>query len=206
LADSSGAQIPGICTRACNPAAATESTGGCRPGMVCTGFWTAQENLLPDSPGCFPHCQSDSDCVGATSGGASAPRCNARTGLCGPSGVNLALSVDGDACNPVTIGSTGVGTCRGTCFGVNSLIAGQGVCGSFINLAVAPGCPDNPSLILPRAPGNDNRAICVFKSCSRNAECASPLRCVYPEADGVVRSDLSPICSYTSTRQPSGLP
>lgn len=195
----------GLCTRACNPAATSESTGGCRPGMVCTGFWSSQEGSIPDSPGCFPFCRTDSDCVGATSGDAGAPRCNPRVGFCGPTGINLALSVDGDACNPASIQSSGVNTCRGVCFRVSDDTS-QGVCGSYLNLGVATSCPDNPTLILPRAPGNDNRAICVFKSCSRNSECASPLRCVYPEGAGTVRSDLGAICSYATALQPGGIP
>lgn len=197
----------GICTRACNPAATGEASGGCRSGQVCTGFWySTPSGSAQDSPGCFPHCQTDAQCAGVVaSGGASAMRCNTRTGRCGPAAADLSLRFDGDACNPAEVMATSRPVCRGLCFRVDS-DSTHGICGSYLDLGVGTNCPDNPTLIRPVAPGNDNAAICVFKNCARNSECASPLRCVYPESAGAVRMDVASRCAYASALQPAGIP
>ncbi|MDO9017438.1 MAG: hypothetical protein Q8S73_25085 [Deltaproteobacteria bacterium] len=196
----------GFCLRACNPAAASEATGGCRAGQVCTGFWLyAPSASAVDSPGCFPHCATDAHCAGAGSGDAGLMRCNVRTGRCSTTPVNLTLRFDGDPCDPSEVMATGRPVCRGVCFRVGT-DATQGICGSYLNLGVSTDCPDNAALIRPVAPGNDNEAVCVFKNCLHNSECTSPLRCVYPEAEGVVRDDIAPRCHYATALQPAGLP
>ncbi len=195
----------GICTRTCNTAATSEATGGCRAGMVCTGFWFNQTSGLPDDPGCFPHCQTDAHCTGTVFSGTSTPRCNVRTGLCSNVPLNLALTVDGNACDPAAIEGSGVGTCRGTCFNVDSDPT-HGVCGSYINLAVTPSCPDNPSFIQPLAAPDDNRALCLLKACANNSGCTTPLRCVYPERGGSIVTALGSRCGYPTALQPSGIP
>lgn len=37
--------------------------GGCRDGYVCTYFWYAQPAEEEESPGCFPFCTSDAQCM-----------------------------------------------------------------------------------------------------------------------------------------------
>ncbi len=192
------ADIPdgqGICGRACNPRT-------CRAGTACTSFWyntPATEGA--DSPGCFAHCQNDAQCAGVATTTGALNRCNTRTGRCAPAPVNLALAVDGDPCNPASTSPQ----CRGLCFPATTSPT-QGVCGSFINLAATTSCPDNPAAIVPLGPGDDDLAICVFKTCAHNSECTSPLRCVYPESLGSVRNDLAGRCSYVSALQPTGIP
>ena len=196
----------GMCLRACNPAATREATGGCRSGLVCTGFWyTVAEGGAQDSPGCFPFCTSDAQCAGAVAGDAGIPRCNVRTGRCSSAPTDLALTSDGDACNPSLVMSSGRSACRGTCFRLGP-DATQGVCGSYLNLAVGPNCPDNPAFVRPLSRGNDNLAICVFKTCLHNSECGSPLRCLYTESVGTIRSELPASCTYVTALQPDGLP
>jgi hypothetical protein len=196
----------GLCTRACNPAATSEATGGCASGQMCTSFWAytpAGEGL--DSPGCFPRCETDAHCAGVTSMGMALPRCNVRTGYCSATPANLALRFDGDPCDPAAITSSMVPVCRGVCFRVDADPT-HGICGSNLNLGVTTNCPDNPALIRPVAPANDNAGICVFKNCMHNSECTSPLRCVYPESAGAVRNDVAARCSYVTALQPSGIP
>lgn len=189
----------GVCTRACNPAATSEATGGCAPGNVCTGYWE-QQSAGPDAAGCFPFCTSNSQCAGVMANGTPLSTCNTRLGICTPTGVNPSLLSDGEPCNAQT--TTPV--CRGICFGVNTAMPSQGICGSYINLAVTSTCPDGAA-ILPISPGNDNRAVCLFKSCTRNNDCTSPLRCVYPERDGAVRMDAIPSCNFPTALQPTGI-
>jgi hypothetical protein len=203
------ADIPeaqGMCLRACNPAATSETTGGCRDGEVCTGFWAyTPATSMQDSPGCFAHCQNDSQCAGATAGDASVMRCNTRTGRCGATVADLSLRFDGDPCDPSAIMTSGRPACRGVCFRIDS-DATHGICGSYLNLGVTTNCPDNPALIRPVAPGNDNAAICVFKNCAHNSECTGPLQCVYPESAGMIRMDVASRCSYVTALQPAGIP
>ncbi len=194
----------GLCTNSCNPEATSATTGGCRPGLVCTGYWMTQSSGVPDNPGCFPFCTSDAQCAGVSSGGTPYTHCNTRLGYCMTAGANLTLSPDGSACNPDAITASGVTTCRGTCFTVDTDPT-HGLCGSYINTAVTSACPDPTSAVAPRAPAGDNLAICVYRSCAHNTDCGSPLHCVYPESAGAVRSDLPPICSYATPSQPSGI-
>ncbi len=194
----------GVCTRACNTAATSESTGGCRPGYVCTGFWE-QQTAAPDAAGCFPFCTNDSQCVGVSSSGGAANRCNVRTGFCSSAPANLALRPDGEPCDPQEVQTSGLPQCRGVCFRVSNTDMTRGLCGSYMNLAVSTACPDSAAT-LPLGPGNDNRALCLYRTCTRNAECTSPLRCIYPERDGAVRMDSIPSCNYPTALQPSGIP
>ena len=197
----------GMCLRGCNPSGTSESSGGCRAGQVCTAFWTgAPSGSTLDSPGCFPHCATDAQCAGAVSGDAGLMRCNVRTGRCSPTAADLTLAADGAPCDPSLVMSTGRAACRGLCFRLAAGAATQGICGSYVNLAVSPNCPDEPTLIRPLARAGDNLGICVFKTCLHNSECAAPLRCSYPESGGVVRDDLAPSCSYETALQPGGIP
>jgi len=196
----------GLCLRACNPAATSEATGGCRSGQVCTGFWAyTPATSGQDTPGCFPHCETDANCVGVVGGDAGLMRCNIRTGRCSPTPVDLSLRFDGDPCDPSAVMSSGRPACRGVCFRIDTTPT-HGLCGSYLNLGVSTNCPDNPALIRPVAPSNDNAAICVFKNCAHNNECASPTLCVYPESGGMIRTDVASRCAYPSALQPSGIP
>jgi hypothetical protein len=196
----------GLCLRACNPAAVSEATGGCRAGQVCTSFWPyAPSASALDSPGCFGLCTTDAQCAGAVAGDAGVPRCNVRTGRCSAAPVDLTLRFDGDACSPAEILAGGRAQCRGTCFRIDDDTS-HGICGSYLNLGVGTNCPDNPALIRPVAPSNDNLAICVYKNCLHDSECTAPLHCVYPESMGAIRNDIAPRCSYLSALQPTGVP
>jgi hypothetical protein len=199
-----------ICTAACRPTAMTVATGACRPGFVCTGWWYTHMGGRPDSPGCFPFCSQNSDC----GMGAPGPMCNARTGSCGTTGVDMSRLPDGSPCNPMmTVMVPGEMRprnvqCRGICFATSSANRTQGICGSFINTRVATACPDDPDNIDPRAPmGADNLAICIFRNCTTNADCRSPHVCRYPEdAMGMPVTDAPTLCDYPSMRQPMGIP
>ncbi len=209
LTQGEGAMANSICTAACRPTAMTVATGACRNGFVCTGWWYTRMGGRPDSTGCFPFCSTNADC------GAGAPGmvCNARTGSCGMNGVDMTRLPDGSPCNPrMTVMVPGSMRpqnvqCRGICFGTSSARPTEGICGSFINTRVATGCPDDPDGINPLAPmGTDNLAICIFRSCTTNADCRSPHVCRYPEdAAGTPATDREPTCDYPTTAQPSGI-
>jgi hypothetical protein len=119
--------------------------------------------------------------------------------------VDLSLRFDGDPCDPSVVMSSGRPVCRGVCFRIDSTPT-HGLCGSYLNLGVSTNCPDNPALIRPVAPSNDNAAICVFKNCAHNNECASPTVCVYPESAGMIRTDVATRCAYPTALQPTGIP
>ena len=199
-----------ICAAACRPAGTTAATGACRSGFVCTGWWYTHAGGTPDTTGCFPFCSQNSDC-GA---GAVGSLCNARTGACGTTGVDTTRLPDGSPCNPtITVMVPGSTTprnvqCRGICFSTSSMRPTEGTCGSFINLRVATGCPDDPTNITPRVPmGTDNLAICIFRGCSRNSDCRSPHICRYPEdATGMPVTDAPTTCDYPTTAQRTGTP
>ena len=199
-----------ICTASCRPAAMTVATGACRAGFVCTGWWYTHAGGRPDSTGCFPFCSQNSDC----GTGAAGMVCNARTGACGTTAVDMTRLPDGSPCNPrMTVMVPGSTTprnvqCRGICFSTSSMRPTEGICGSFINTRVATGCPDDPDAIDPRAPqGTDNLAICIFRSCTSNSDCRSPHICRYPEdAMGMPVTDAPTTCDYPSTAQPRGIP
>jgi hypothetical protein len=52
----------------------------------------------------------------------------------------------------------------------------------------------------------DDIAFCVYRDCTRNADCGATLRCVYPERTGTPDRTLPPICSYPTPAQPGGIP
>lgn len=207
-----------FCTRTCEPSASSERTGACRAGHVCTYFWLSQPVGETETAGCFPFCASDSQCVGVpvrdgTTGevvpGMMASRCNTRTGFCQVAPVDTALLADGLACNPQTVASTMRPVCRGVCFGISSAHPEQGICGSYINTAVSPTCPDDATM-QPLTPGDDNLAVCVFKNCAHNSDCGAGLRCVYPETTTggttTVVMTAQSTCRYATTMQPTGIP
>jgi hypothetical protein len=210
LSQGDGDSASSICTAACRPTAMTVATGACRAGQVCTGWWYTHAGARPDATGCYPFCSQDSDC-GA---GATGPTCNPRTGACGAAGADLTRLADGSPCNPrLTVMVPGEERprnvqCRGTCFATSSARPTEGICGSFINTRVATACPDSPDTVEPRAPtGADNLAICIFKTCSRNADCTAPHVCRYPEdATGMPATDTATTCDYPTTQQPRGIP
>jgi hypothetical protein len=84
----------------------------------------------------------------------------------------------------------------------------QGICGSYVNVAVTPRCPDDPDALLPdTGPDPDNYGVCLYRLCRVNADCRAPLVCRYDESpDG--RPDLrGPTwCMYPTTAQPGGTP
>jgi len=210
LTQGDGDTASSICTASCRPAAMTVATGACRSGQVCTGWWYTHAGATPDSTGCFPFCSTNADC-GA---GATGSICNARTGSCGSTPVDVTRLPDGSPCNPQTrVTLPGETTprniqCRGICFSTSSARPTEGLCGSFINTRIATACPDEPTAIEPRAPmGADNLAICIFKGCTRNADCRSPHICRYPEdASGMPATDNPTTCDYPTTAQRMGVP
>jgi hypothetical protein len=203
LTQGDGPMASSICTQACTPG----PSPGCRPGFACTGWWYTHANARPDSPGCFPFCTSDAHCP-------SGRRCNTRIGTCGTSAVDLTRLPDGSPCNPtVTVMVPGETQprnvqCRGVCFRVSSTSPTQGICGSFVDLAAGRACPDDPANVdLLAPPGQDNLALCVFRSCTRNADCTAPLVCRYPEdASGVPDRTQPPDCQYPTAAQRTGIP
>ena len=186
----------GFCTTAC-----TAGAGQCRAGFVCT---TRSLNLqTPDSAGCFPFCSSNAQCYGGAV-------CNVRTGFCGPAAANPSRLADGSPCNP-SMTETPPGEteprntqCRGVCFRLSATNSTQGICGSLINLTQGTTCPD-PG-VQPRGSMTDEIGLCLWRDCTRNADCGTTLRCVYPERAGVPDRTLTPICAYTTTAQPNGIP
>lgn len=186
----------GFCTATC-----TAGGGTCRSGYACS-----QRALFapaPDTAGCIPFCRTNSNC-------AAGQVCNLRTGVCGAAPFNPSRLADGSACNPsITELPPGETTprntqCRGLCLRVTEGSTTQGICGSLINLAVTTTCPD-PG-VDPRGSMSDEVGICVFRDCTRNADCGAGLRCIYPERMGVPDRTLTPICSYASSAQPNGIP
>lgn len=168
------------CARACNPTARTEDMGACREDQVCTGWWYTHEAAEPDATGCEFFCTTDAQCAGM--------RCNTRTGECAAMGVDMAARADGEPCDPtVTVTVPGEEEprnvqCRGICF-QSTDNRREGVCGSLVNLRAATACPDNPTVIRPEAPADengrtDNLALCIYRECRTNADCTRPLVCI----------------------------
>ena len=162
---------PGVgqCTASCRPGA---PDSGCRPGFACTGRWFLQEE--PDRAGCSPFCAIDAHCPAGI-------ECNPRTGVCGerPNPIGLA---DGSPCragerNP----------CRGLCLQIRE---GDplGLCGSFIDLEQAATCPDDPSMPIVNASG-DNLALCLLSPCDATRCCAAGLVCEELGGQGVCVPD-----------------
>jgi len=186
----------GFCTASC-----VANGGTCRAGTACTT--RSLQLTTPDTAGCFPFCRTNSHC-------APGSVCNVRTGFCGPTAANLTRLPDGNPCNP-TITETPPGEtaprntqCRGVCFRTSATVMTQGICGSLINLTETTTCPD-PG-VGARGSMTDEIGICIYRDCTRNADCGTTLRCVYPERNNVPDRTLDPICNYTTTAQPTGIP
>ncbi len=193
--------------RQCAPGAARGEPGACRAGFVCTGWWFTYSNGEADVAGCVAFCSADSDCL-------AGERCNPRMGLCGGALPDPGRLPDGSPCDPsmtalVPEESTRRNVqCRGQCFQRIGGPATQGICGSLIDLAVTPRCPDDPTLVRPFTdPGADNLGLCIVRSCTTNRDCRSPLLCRYPEdaSRRPVRT-APPSCDYATTAQPTGIP
>jgi hypothetical protein len=207
LTSGTGPDTFSVCATACAPGAASGAPGSCRAGFVCTGWWFTRADFRSDTPGCAPFCSRDADCY-------PGERCNSRVGVCDIPLPNNARVPDGAPCNP-TIQEIPPGEidprntqCRGECFPVSETVASQGICGSYVNVAERPTCPDEPDVILPdTGPDADNLGVCLYRLCRANAECRGALVCRYDEgADG--RPDLrGPTwCMYPTAAQPRGLP
>lgn len=195
----------GLCLAGCRAGVSPGSPGSCRAGFVCTGQWLRQPDGAPDDPACFPFCSSDDQCE---DGG----RCNVRTGQCDADGFVPTRLPDGAPCDPTRTelrpgeDSPRNVQCRGVCFLISGADRTRGLCGSLLDLARTPACPDDPSRITPRSPSvGDDQAVCVFRTCASNADCAGPLRCVLPERMGAPVMDQPRRCSYPTAAQPDGL-
>lgn len=204
LGDNGGGPV-GICLAGCRAGVMPGAPGSCRAGFMCTGQWLRQSDGAPDDPACFPFCRSDDQCEDGGS-------CNPRTGQCDVDGFVATRLPDGSPCDPTrTEMRPGEDTprnvqCRGVCFLVSGTDRTRGLCGSLIDLARTPACPDDPARIAPRSPmGGDDQAVCVFRSCASNGDCAAPLRCVHPERMGVPATDQPLRCSYPTAAQPDGV-
>lgn len=165
LSRGDGPEAESICARACRPS----MNSGCRQGFVCTGFWFTHQDGEPDSPGCFPFCQSDAQC-------GDGQRCNPRSGQCGMRGFDPTKLADGLACEPVAPGADD--PCRGFCVAIDGNQPSKGICASFINLATTQECPDEPLLMQPVGRGgSDNLGLCLFRSCNATQCCPAALTC-----------------------------
>ncbi|MBL8679855.1 MAG: hypothetical protein JNK05_11850, partial [Myxococcales bacterium] len=110
----------------------------------------------------------DSHCV-------APERCNTRTGTCQTMAPDPSRISDGQPCRLPTASQPS--PCKGTCF---RIVTGNpnGVCGSYVNLATTPRCPDDPDAIQPLGRmGMDNLGICIFRTCSATQCCPSGLVC-----------------------------
>ena len=171
-----GADAISGCTRVCSPTARTGTPGACREGQVCTGWWFTHETYDPDVVGCDLFCTADSQCNGMP--------CNLRLGFCGEA-VDMTARADGEPCDPTVETGTPARNrqCRGICYQIGDLDT-QGQCGSHINLAVTPRCPDDPTHLAPDQALDDagerldNLGECLFKTCATNADCTAPLTCI----------------------------
>ncbi len=193
-----------LCAAACRPAGTTPATMACRAGNVCTGWWFTHAGGRPDTTGCFPFCDADSQC-------GMGMHCNTRTGDCGPMGVDMTRLPDGAPCNPrMTVMVPGETQprniqCRGICFRVTDDQT-QGICGSLMNIRASTMCPDDPDNVQPRAPmGTDNLALCIWRGCTTNSDCRSPHICRFPEQDGMPVTDADPLCDYPTMAQRTGI-
>lgn len=172
-----GADAFSFCAVTCNPTARAGNPGSCRTGTVCTGWWYTHDGAEPDTTGCEYFCQSDAQC-------GTGLHCNSRTGECGEDPVPTTGRADGEPCDP----SLDTNQCRGICFQETD-DEHQGLCGSLVNLAATPNCPDNPSHIRAIAPSDDNGrtdnlGLCIYhEDCNTDSDCTAPLRC-FPGVDG----------------------
>ncbi len=178
-----GPDSASFCAASCNPTARAGNPGSCRSGTVCTGWWYTHEGATPDATGCEYFCTSDATCP-------MGQRCNVRTGECGDAAADTTRRADGQPCDPsMESGDPPMNTqCRGICFQETD-DPHQGICGSLVNLAATPECPDNPTHIHALAPSDDNGRVdnlglCIYvEDCTSDADCAAPLRCT-PGEDG----------------------
>ncbi len=199
--------LRGLCTRSCVAGAATESEGACPANAVCTGSWLLSV-FGPGDNGCLPFCHDDADCAGLAGADAGADAgsqvCNVWTGRCGATASSLLAGADGTRCDPARAAASGVNPCRGMCFTLDRSRPSEGLCGSLIDRRVMRKCPEPD--VLPAGPSGDDLAVCVAAACDDNAGCRDGLVCVYPEADGRVRSDYGPSwCAYPTALQPRGI-
>ncbi|MDB4928293.1 MAG: hypothetical protein JWM10_777, partial [Myxococcaceae bacterium] len=166
----------GYCTRTCNPTARAGTANACREGQVCTGWAYNHEGFEPDAVGCDVFCTANSQC--------GSDPCNLRTGECGEA-ADMTARADGEPCDPtVESGDPPANRqCRGICFQMTD-VETQGQCGSLVNVAVTPRCPDDSAHIAPEVSHDeagenaDNVGVCLFKTCASNADCTAPLTCV----------------------------
>jgi hypothetical protein len=195
-----------FCARACDPSARGSAAGACRAGFVCTGWWFTHASGAPDVTGCAGFCARDSDCP-------AGERCNTREGLCGARLPDTMRLRDGEACDPtLTVLPPGETLrrntqCRGVCFGA-SADPTQGLCGSYLDLAQAGACPDDPALVRPlTGSAPDNLALCIERSCTRNLDCRPPLVCRYYEDAMGTPVRMGPrLCHYPTGSQRMGTP
>lgn len=158
-----------VAIRGCAKACRATMNSGCRRGFVCTGYWYTHADRLPDAPGCVPFCTLDTHCI-------MGERCNVRTGRCGTSSVDETKLADGLPCVPVLPGEASA--CRGFCVAVNRNDASEGLCASFVDLAVNEQCPDEPDLIaVDHGLGQDNLGICMKRRCSPTQCCPGAMSC-----------------------------
>lgn len=162
----SAAPGEGTCTHACRPGSDTGAAASCAPGQVCTHEWLFQ-SPADSQAGCTPFCSSDADCP------AGVP-CFSRVGACGAI-VDESLLPDGTPCDPIEA------ECRGGCVLVGDQ-PDEGLCASLLNFTQTTVCPDDPEIIEPLAPGGpgrgDDLALCMYRKCADDTDCAMPLRCL----------------------------
>lgn len=167
----------GICTAACDAIQAGGAMRRCPRGSMCTKNWLS----APDTTaGCSNWCRDEDDCGGQP--------CNPRIGACGVA-LNPELAADGQPCDPTNPEAQ----CRGLCLVLDPAIPNQGLCTSFINLAVRSRCWDFTSAAMPPLspdPGGDDLFFCAYRYCADSSVCPPPLQC----RAGVINGAM--VCSY----------
>jgi hypothetical protein len=94
--------------------------------------------------------------------------------------------------------------CRGICFRVSENPNDRrGICGSFVNLATARECPDDPENVplLGRVRGEmreDNLGLCLFRRCSTSQCCPMGLVC-----EGARDGDTEGLCGSDDPMDPN---
>lgn len=196
------------CGLGCDPLARPRTPGACPVGEVCTGAWWLDPNYLPDAPGCVPWCSADADCAESARG----PRCNPRLGRCASVGEDRALAADGAPCDPRALqrvegdARPRSAVCRGFCVQTGADPA-RGVCASFVDRSRFARCPDDGQVVSLRGPfGADNLALCMWRRCAGDCECAGALRCLLPESDGRPLPGEPRFCAWPTAAQPTGAP